>query len=232
MEMPPWAMKRAAEPSGGEQQAFKRVAGVVAGGGSDRDIIRQLAEILVQLSLVNAGELRELCAVTYHTFILPDESCIVTEMRQMGKDYHTKAQEIAKIQNEAERVKAVEQQGPPSLHMWLALLQGINKAQGDQKLGDADMAKLKNYWDNFVLKLELPALSEQVRHCKCKEIKKKKLNKGQSRLTVAVHAEHVEMGQIIKRAILKQHGIKKYGPAPRGPLERGSQRLLDKLKKQ
>ena len=231
MEMPSWGLKRSSEGQGQEQGARVKVAKVVAGGGSDKDIVRQLVEILAVLSLVNAAELRELCSVVYMTFLIPAAATICVEMKNMGKAYHERAKQVGEIEDEEAKQKAVEEQGPPFLHMWLALLQGLAKAPDEQKLDENGKGIVDKYWQDVVLKEGLHNLAEQVRCCKLKEVKKKKKKVEYMRLTFAIDAKYNELEQVVKKGIIKQGGEQKRGPAPKGPLEREASRLLEKLKK-
>ena len=66
-------MKRRAEALEGSQGALKlaRVAGAARGKGKkEEDQIKDLVIALGELSVVNAAELREVCGISYVTFLV------------------------------------------------------------------------------------------------------------------------------------------------------------------
>ena len=57
-----------AQAGGGWPRKGRTMA--VAEGGSDRDVLRRLVEVLATLSLVNAAELRELNVTVFKTYLV------------------------------------------------------------------------------------------------------------------------------------------------------------------
>eukprot|EP00959_Pyramimonas_sp_CCMP1952_P205498 4297450-Pyramimonas_sp.AAC.1 len=52
-------------------------------------------------------------------------------MKSVGQAHHAKTQEIARIEDAAKKEIAVQKQGPPYVHTWMALLIGIGNAEGE-----------------------------------------------------------------------------------------------------
>ena len=113
-------MEQAQVRGGGLAGAGRRaVRQAVAEGGSDRDVLRRLVEVLATLSLVNAAEQRELTATVFKTYLVPWVEPVAEAMAEAGRFYHEAAGAI-KDRPEAERAEAHEQLGPPFVHVWVA----------------------------------------------------------------------------------------------------------------
>ena len=105
--------KRKSQVVASQGQGRRAVRQAVAKGGSDRDVLRRLIEVLATLSLVNAAELRGLPAT------VPCAEPVAEAMAEAGRFYHEVAGAI-KDRPEAERAEAHEQLGPPFVHVWVA----------------------------------------------------------------------------------------------------------------
>jgi len=229
--MPNWALAPDKEVGSGARAVKRRIEDVVAGGGDKQGTINKLVVILSKLSLMQGEILRELCSVVFHTFLVPVKSTIVVEMRAMGKSYPALAEEIGKIEDPEQKAKAVEEQGPPFLHIFLAMIKGMAAGQGECAMKEEGQAKLKTYWDTVITKFPSQKLTEQIKYCKCKDTKKKEGKPEWARVIFAVELSAMELEKVFIDVLVRHGGQKQYGPAPRGPLEREAQRLLDSLAK-
>ena len=63
----------------------------VAEGGSDRDVLRRLVEVLATLSLVDAAELRDLTATVFKTSLVPCSEPVAEAKAEAGRFYHEAA---------------------------------------------------------------------------------------------------------------------------------------------
>ena len=111
LETPAWN-KRKSEVVASHGQGHRAVRQVVSEGGSEREALRRLVEVLATLSLVNAAELRELTATVFKTYLVPCAEPVAVAMAEAGRFYHETAGAI-KDRPEAERAEAHEQLGPP-----------------------------------------------------------------------------------------------------------------------
>ena len=59
-----------------------------AEGGSEREVLRRLVEVLATLSSVNAAELRELTAIVFKTYLVPCAEPVAVAMAEAGRFYH------------------------------------------------------------------------------------------------------------------------------------------------
>ena len=97
-EMASWGKLEEA-PQGQGRRAVRQA---VAEGRNDRDVTRRLVDVLATLSLVNAGELRELTATVFKTYLVPSTENVAEAMAEAGRLYHDSAGAI-KSKPEAER---------------------------------------------------------------------------------------------------------------------------------
>ena len=234
LELPAWAAtarKRALTQVDSAESSRRRLEEEVAseasaGGGSKEEIMQRLVKILTRLSLSNAHMLREVCAVTFYTFLLDAKSGIAVAATEAGKEYHERAQEIGKL-NGPERAKAVEEQGPPYVHVWARVVQAAAATEG---LGANQLQAMRTYWETTVVQATTAQqLGEQVRHCKCRPTRKKEGKPNLVRLVFAIDAQFPDLEKALIAAVVKQGGIRKMGPAPKGPLEREAEKLLKRL---
>ena len=122
LETPAWD-KRKSEVVASQGHCPRAVRQAVAEGGSDRDVLRRLVEVLATLSLVNAAELRELTATSFKTYLVPCAEPVAEAMAETGLFSHEAAGAI-KDKPQAERAEAHEQLGPPFVPLWVAFLRG------------------------------------------------------------------------------------------------------------
>ena len=227
-----WALKQKADGDADGSDARHKARRIATSDGDQQSKMLQLVLLLTKLSLANAQGLRDLCAVVFHTFIIPTSSLIFTQMKEMGRACHTRSQEIAKIEDLAQKESEVQKQGAPYVHMWVALLLGIGKAEGDQALKGEELKKVQKYWQEQIsAKPTLDELVNDVKHCKIKETKKKESKQETARLPIAFDPSKADLEEVLLKAIRLQGGVKKHGAAPRGPLEREAQKLLDHFMK-
>ena len=109
-EMPAWEKRKSEE--GPQSQGRRAVRQAVAEGGSEREVLRRLVDVLATLSLVNAAELRDLTSTVFKTYLVPSSENVAEAMAEAGRLYHDSAGAI-KNKPEAERADAQEQLGPP-----------------------------------------------------------------------------------------------------------------------
>ena len=98
-------------------------------GGSDRQVLRRLVEVLATLSFANAAQLRELTATVFKTCLVPCAEPVAEAMAEAGRFYHEAAGAI-KDRPETERAEAHEQLGPPFVHVWVAFLRSLTQRRG------------------------------------------------------------------------------------------------------
>ena len=120
----------------------------VAEGGSEREVLRRLVDVLATLSLVNAAEPRDLTSTVFNTYLVPSSENVAEAMAEAGRLYHDSAGAI-KNKPEAERADAQEQLGPPFVYVWVAFLRSLASTK---ELGAEHVAVLRQYWENSVLK--------------------------------------------------------------------------------
>ena len=79
----------------------------MAEGGSEREVLRRLVDVLASLSLVNAAELRDLTSTVFKTYLVPSSENVAEAMAEAGRLHHDSAGAI-KNKPEAERADAQE----------------------------------------------------------------------------------------------------------------------------
>ena len=107
--MPAWEKRKSEEAP--QSQGRRAVRQAVAEGGSEREVLRRLVDVLAALSLVNAAELRDLTSTVFKTYLVPSSENVAEAMAEAGRLYHDSAGAI-KNKPEAERADAQEQLGP------------------------------------------------------------------------------------------------------------------------
>ena len=110
-EMPAWRKRKSEEAP--QSQGRRAVRQAVAEGGSEREVLRRLVDVLATLSLVNAAELRDLTSTVFKTYLVPSSENVAEAMAEAGRLHHDSAGAI-KNKPEAERADAQEQLGPLS----------------------------------------------------------------------------------------------------------------------
>ena len=145
-EMPAWGKRKSEEAP--QSQGRRAVRQAVAEGGSEREVLRRLVDVLATLSLVNAAELRDLTSTVFKTYLVPSTENVAEAMAEAGRLYHDSAGAI-KNKPEAERADAQEQLGPPFVYVWVAFLRSLASTK---ELGAEHVAVLRQYWENSVLK--------------------------------------------------------------------------------
>ena len=118
-EMPAWEKRKSEEAP--QSQGRRAVRQAMAEGGSEREVLRRLVDVLATLSLVNAAELRDLTSTEFKTYLVPSSENVAEAMAEAGRLYHDSAGAI-KNKPEAERADAQEQLGPPFVYVWAAFL--------------------------------------------------------------------------------------------------------------
>ena len=150
----------------------------MAEGGSEREVLRRLVDVLATLSLVNAAELRDLTSTVSKTHLVPSSENVAEAMAEAGRLYHDSAGAI-KNKPEAERADAQEQLGPPFVYVWVAFLRSLASTK---KLGAEHVAVLRQYWENSVLKSAPVQLVSHVRYCRAKPCRKFEGKEGWTRI--------------------------------------------------
>ena len=111
----------------------------VAEGGSEREVLRRLVDVLATLSLVNAAELRDLTSTVFKTYLVPSSENVADAMAEAGRLHHDSAGTV-KNKPEAERADAQEQLGPPFVYVWVAFLRSLASTK---ELGAEHVAVLR-----------------------------------------------------------------------------------------
>ena len=161
-----------------QSQGRRAVRQAVAEGGSEREVLRRLVDVLTTLSLVNAAELRDLTSTVFKTYLVPSTENVAEAMAEAGRLYHDSAGAI-KNKPEAERADAQEQLGPPLVYVWVAFLRSLASTK---ELGAEHVAVLRQYWENSVLKSAPVQLVSHVRYCRTKPCRKVEGKEGWTRI--------------------------------------------------
>ena len=198
----------------------------MAEGGSEREVLRRLVDVLATLSLVNAAELRDLTSTVFKTYLVPSSENVAEAMAEAGRLYHDSAGAI-KNKPEAERADAQEQLGPPFVYVWVAFLRSLASTK---ELGAEHVAVLRQYWENSVLKSAPVQLVSHVRYCRAKPCRKVEGKEGWTRIVFCLDPITFPLEGSLEAALRLQKGVRKFGPAPRGPLEREAARLLTQMR--
>ena len=156
-EMPAWEKRKSEEAP--QSLGRRAVRQAVAEGGSEREVLRRLLDVLATLSLVKAAELRDLTSSVFKTYLVPSSENVSEAMAEAGRLYHDSAGAI-KNKPEAERADAQEQLGPPFVYVWVAFLRSLASTK---ELGAEHVAVLRQYWENSVLKSAPVQLVSHVR---------------------------------------------------------------------
>ena len=209
-----------------QSQGRRAVRQAVAEGGSEREVLRRLVDVLTTLSLVNAAELRDLTSTVFKTYLVPSSENVAEAMAEAGRLYHDSAGAI-KNKPEAERADAQEQLGPPFVYVWVAFLRSLASTK---ELGAEHVAVLRQYWENSVLKSAPVQLVSHVRYCRAKPCRKVEGKEGWTRIVFCLDPITFPLEGALEAALRLQKGVRKFGPAPRGPLEREAARLLTQMR--
>ena len=223
-EMPAWGKRKSEEAP--QSQGRRAVRQAVAEGGSEREVLRRLVDVLTTLSLVNAAELRDLTSTVFKTYLVPSSENVAEAMAEAGRLYHDSAGAI-KNKPEAERADAQEQLGPPFVYVWVAFLRSLASTK---ELGAEHVAVLRQYWENSVLKSAPVQLVSHVRYCRAKPCRKVEGKEGWTRIVFCLDPITLTLEGALEAALRLQKGVRKFGPAPRGPLEREAARLLTQMR--
>ena len=218
--MPAWGKRKSEEAP---QSQGRRA---VAEGGSEREVLPRLVDVLATLSLVNAAELRDLTSTVFKTYLVPSSENVAEAMAEAGRLYHDSAGAV-KNKPEAERADAQEQLGPPFVHLWVAFLRSLASTK---ELGAEHVTVLKQYWENTVLKSAPVQLVSHVRYCRAKPCRKVEGKEGWTRIVFCLDPITFSLEGAQEAALRLQKGVRKFGPAPRGPLEREAARLLTQMR--
>ena len=131
--MPAWGKRKSEEAP--QSQGRRAVRQAVAEGGSEREVLRRLVDVLATLSLVNAAELRDLTSTVFKTYLVPSTENVAEAMAEAGRLYHDSAGAI-KNKPEAERADAQEQLGPPFVYVGSVPAQlGLDEGVGSRTRG-------------------------------------------------------------------------------------------------
>ncbi|CAK0841260.1 unnamed protein product [Prorocentrum cordatum] len=223
LEEPKWALKRSADSQGGadRKKLLTQIGSEAGGGGSKQAVLERMMKVLAALALTQAAELRDLIAAVYFTFLIPSDASIAVAMKKAGQDYHAQAKLLKSGGGGGHDIL-----GPPFLHVFKALLQAAHEVAG---LTGQHREMIAEFWANRVLKEELFALAEQIRHCRIRDTRKKENAKDMMRITICFSSQWKDLEVAVVSAIKKENGVLKIGPPPRGPLEREASKLLDEL---
>ena len=210
--MPAWGKRKSEEAP--QSQGRRAVRQAVAEGGSEREVLRRLVDVLATLSLVNAAELRDLTSTVFKTYLVPSsENVAEAIMAGAGRLYHDSAGAI-KNKPEAERADAQEQLGPPFVYVWVAFLRSLASMK---ELGAEHVAVLRQYWENSVLKSAPVQLVSHVRYCRAKPCRKVEGKEGWTRIVFCLDPITFTLEGALEAALRLQKGARKFGLAPRGP---------------
>ena len=80
--MPAWGKRKSEEAP--QSQGRRAVRQAVAEGGSEREVLRRLVDVLATLSLVNAAELRDLTSTVFKTYLVPSSENVAEAMAGAG----------------------------------------------------------------------------------------------------------------------------------------------------
>ena len=207
-------------------QGRRAVRQAVAEGGSDREVLRRLVEVLATLSLVNAAELRDLTSIVFKTYLVPSSENVAEAMAEAGRLYHDSAGAI-KSKSEAEQADARDQFGPPFVHVWVAFLRSL---AATKELETEHVEVLRQYWESNVVKSAPVQLAAHVRHCRAKPCRKVEGKEGWTRIVFCLDPVTFPLEGALEAALRLQKGVRKHGPAPRGPLERETAKLLTQMR--
>ena len=194
----------------------------VAEGGSEREVLRRLVDVLATLSLVNAAELRDLTSTVFKTYLVPSSENVAEAMEEAGRSAGA-----IKNKPEAERADAQEQLGLPFVYVWVAFLRSLASAK---ELGAEHVAVLRQYWENSVLKSAPVQLVSHVRYCRAKPCRKVEGKQGWTRIVFYLDPITLPLEGALEAALRLQKGVRKFGTAPRGPFEREAARLLTQMR--
>ena len=191
----------------------RAVRQAVAEGGSEREVLGRLVEVLATLSLVNAAELRELTAAVFKTYLVPCAEPVAEAMAEAGRFYREAAGAI-KDGLEAERAESHEQLGPPFVHVWVAFLRSLAATKG---LVPEHVATVKTYWEGNVVMSFPVQLAAHERHCRAKPCRKIDGKEGWTCASCSASTLlTLPLEPALEAALLLQKGIRKLGLAPRG----------------
>ena len=65
-----------------QSQGRRAVRQAVAEGGSEREVLRRLVDVLATLSLVNAAELRDLTSTVFKTYLVPSSENVAKQWQR------------------------------------------------------------------------------------------------------------------------------------------------------
>ena len=190
----------------------------VAEGGSKREVLRRLVEVLATLLLVNAAEWRELTATVFETYLVPCAEPVT------GRFYHEAAgaikdrprQNAQRLTNSSVLVRA--RMGGVSSQL------GCNERVGARARGDGENLLGGRRGE------ELPSTTGGTRAALQGEVVH------EDRWQRGVDAHRVlprpynTPARALEAALLLQKRIWKQGLAPRGPLEREASKLLAQMR--
>ena len=176
LDMQAWRKRKSEEAPQGQGRRAVRQA--VAEGGSEREVLRRLVDVLATLSLVNAAEQRDLTSTVFKTYLVPSTENVAEAMAEAGRLYHDSAGAI-KNKPEAERADAQEQLRPPFVLVWVAFLRSLSSTK---ELGAEHVAVLRQYWENSVLKSAPVQLISHVGYCRAKPCRKVEGKEGWTRI--------------------------------------------------
>ena len=112
-----------------QSQGRRAVRQAVAEGGSEREVLRRLVDVLTTLSLVNAAELRDLTSTVFKTYLVPSTENVAEAMAEAGDSAGA-----IKNKPEAERADAQEQLDHPFVYVWVAFLDAHRVLPGPDHL--------------------------------------------------------------------------------------------------
>jgi hypothetical protein len=239
-DMPSFMKRRAEamEEVGAAKAKAKVVGGVVGAakgkGKKDDDQLKDLVIALGELSVINSAELREMCGMSYVTFLVDSNLPLVKASLEAGVQYNESVKALKAAKEAGGAGAGLEELASPHIAVALA---GIKAIIEDIMIPIQLRSEVKAWWDKNILEKAEEEVSLELRSWRCKKPQKqsngssKKPNpKDYARLTFSVKDEQGELALV--NAIKAMSGVRKVGTAPKGTFEREARRLLDKIKRE
>eukprot|EP00929_Paragymnodinium_shiwhaense_P074649 TRINITY_DN38210_c0_g1_i1.p2 TRINITY_DN38210_c0_g1~~TRINITY_DN38210_c0_g1_i1.p2 ORF type:complete len:238 (-),score=89.65 TRINITY_DN38210_c0_g1_i1:700-1413(-) len=212
--------KRPGEEAGAAGKAAGKAAkiGQLTGGKVD---LEEIIRVLTQLTLANAADVRELCGVTFQTWLVPAECEFAKVMQEAGKIYNDRALELKKEKDKKAEVNMASL-GPPYIHMWAAVAEYLASDKSTAAAGP-----FQEYWELIKKSAKPEDIAEDVRMFRCRKPGKDSRVKDKVKVQFAILNSGLE--KAVMACLKAAGGERKVGAAPRGYLEREAKALLDAM---
>jgi hypothetical protein len=189
-----------------------------AGEGEEKD--ENTLKLILMLLLQLSSRVRDLESCTLYTLFVPKDHGIVQAVEAAHLGY------LAMVEAEGKDHK----RGPPSIHRFMVLLEGVAKAEVKQGL--KPLQEVANTFVADMRESSLEEVIEMVGVCKLTKAydgtMKKLIFTGQG--TVKVGSKTSCIGSVLARVLTSMGCIRKQGVAPAGFMERTLGATLEKLK--